>query len=107
MNIEKQVRILCTPARIYFFISAIGILGMLIQNYGGGTTYRVGMQSVSLPHRNIVYFVFKALYVLVWTYILQSLCKRGYKNLSWFLVLLPLLLMFVAIGMIFVVFKKH
>ena len=107
MNIEKQVRSLCTPAKIYFLISTIGILGMLVQNYGGGNIYTIGTQSVSLPHKSIIYFVFKALYELGWTYRMQSLCNNGYKKLSWFLVLLPFLFMFVAIGMIFVVFRKH
>ena len=48
-----------------------------------------------------MYFVFKFLMVLLWTYVLQELCKYGYIKVSWFLVLLPFI--FFALSMIFVI----
>jgi hypothetical protein len=50
-------------------------------------------------------FVFKALYILFWTFILNSLCKAGYKEVSWFLVILPLLLLFVILGLIIITYS--
>ena len=106
MNIMQQVRILCTPAKIYFILSIVSILAILSQNYLGSNIYIVGNRRIQLPHSNIFYFVFKIMGVIIWTYILQELCKSGYKNISWFLVLLPFFFMFLLIGLMFLVFAK-
>jgi len=106
MNIGQQVRALCTPAKIYFLLSVVSILAILSQNYLGSNIYIVGNKRIQLPHSNILYFVFKITGVLIWTFILQELCKSGYKNISWFLVLLPFFFMFLLIGLMFLVFAK-
>ena len=100
MNFEKQIRALCTPAKIYFLLSMVTILGMLIQNSLGSSTLHMGNKTVHLPHKNILFFVFKTMSVILWTYILQNLCKSGYKNISWFLVLLPYFFFFLITGLI-------
>ena len=98
MKIEKQIRNLCTPAKIYFFLSVVSILALLSQNYLGSHTYTIGHKTIRTPHSNIFYFAFKFLMVLLWTYILQELCKYGYTKVSWFLVLMPFI--FAALAMI-------
>jgi len=45
-------------------------------------------------------FLFKALYILFWTFVLNAICKAGYKEVSWFMVLLPIILLFIIIGMV-------
>jgi hypothetical protein len=50
-------------------------------------------------------FVFKALYILFWTFILNSLCKAGYKEVSWFLVLLPLILLFIILALVIITYS--
>jgi hypothetical protein len=102
MNYEKTFKSLCTPAQIYFALSVLSILGLLVQNTEA-YKYRVGPHSVSLPHHNAFFFVFKALYVLAWTFVLQQLCKKGYKNIAWFFVLLPFIALFVIIGLFLVI----
>ena len=47
-------------------------------------------------------FLFKAIYILFWTFVLNAVCKAGYKEVSWFLVLLPIILMFVILGMVLI-----
>jgi hypothetical protein len=84
MNIGQQVRALCTPAKIYFLLSVVSILAILSQNYLGSNIYIVGNKRIQLPHSNILYFVFKITGVLIWTFILQELCKSGYKNITIF-----------------------
>ena len=50
----------------------------------------------------------KLVYVLLWTYILQLLCRKGYSSVSWFLVLLPFIGMFILIGLLlFILLKKQ
>jgi len=41
----------------------------------------------------------KVLYILFWTWVLNLMCKGGYKNVAWFLVLLPFVLFFVVLGL--------
>ena len=48
----------------------------------------------------------KIIYILFWTFILNSLCKAGYKEISWFLVLLPILLLFIILGLVIVTYTK-
>ena len=106
MNIGKQIKMLCSPAKVYFLLSTLTILGILSQNSLRSKKYVVGHHEVDIPHMNIWFFVCKFLIVIVWTYILQELCKNGYKNISWFLVLMPYFFMFLAIGALIVVFSK-
>ena len=107
MNFEKQIRSLCTPAQIYFFISMLSILAMLSQNAMQSHTYRVGTYSVQSPFTNIVTFLFKIISVVIWTYILKYLCDHGFKGVAWFLVLLPLVFMFVMIGAVMLIFAEN
>ena len=97
-NVVKVFDALCAPAQIYFSISMLSVLALLIQNYGSPRTYTVGTYHVNLRHHNIFYFVFKTLYVFGWTFILNKLCKSGYSSISWFLVILPYMIMFLIIG---------
>ena len=38
--------------------------------------------------------------MLFWTFILNAICKAGYKEVSWFMVLLPIILLFIIIGIV-------
>lgn len=68
---SDQFSRMCTPAKVYFAILLANILFMLF-------------------HRVKLAFVFsKVLFGGIWTYFLTWLCKKGYKSVSWFLVLLP------------------
>jgi hypothetical protein len=97
-NLRKQYNILCTPAQLYVFLSLIAIVTMLIQNMSEPNKYCVGRYSCYLNFNNLLLFGAKLLYVLLWTIILDSLCKNGYTELSWAIVLLPFIMMFVMVG---------
>ena len=106
-QIEKQIRSLCTPAQVYFFISIISILGILGQNAMASKTFRVGLYSVQSPISNLWFFAAKVIGVLIWTFILNYLCNSGWKGMAWFLVLLPIVFMFVVIGAVMLVLIGH
>ena len=43
----------------------------------------------------------KLIFIFVWTFLLNLLCSKGYKNLSWFLVLLPyVIVLLIVIGVL-------
>ena len=68
---DKNFSKLCTPAKIYFGIAVISII---IARFSG----------VSL-----MLAFSKLFFAFIWTFVLGWLCDKGYSSISWFLVLLP------------------
>ena len=62
---------LCTPAKFYFVLVIISIFFGLFS----------GFQFMAI--------LLKLIFAFVWTVVLNWLCKKGWKTLSWILVLLP------------------
>lgn len=99
MAFPKSLKELCTPAQIYFVISIVSLLLVLFQNLGNRNSYHIGNFSCRVPDTMLV-FIVKLIYILFWTWILNLICKDGHVGISWLLVLLPWILLFVIIGMI-------
>ena len=99
MKYFKDFKKLCTPASVYLFINVIIFISIAIQNFGNTTQYCVGQYKCQVPN-TFSMFLFKALYMLFWTFILNAICKAGYKEVSWFMVLLPIILLFIIIGIV-------
>lgn len=97
---------LCAPAQLYLVISLISVLAMLYQNFNNPQQYCVGLYKTKSLCDNRVYFVFKFLYIALWVFILQKLCSNGYKTISWIIVLLPIIGMFILIGLLFIFLMK-
>ena len=73
---------LCTPAKIYLTIAAI---------------YSI-IQLFTVP---IIFVIINFTFALIWAFILEWLCKKGFGSVSWFLVLLPYAVMLMqALGFI-------
>lgn len=85
---------LCEPAFFYLMISLVVIIVVALQNFGTGYNYCVGTYSCKTSGVTGL-FAIKIIYILVWTWILNVLCKNGYEQVSWVLVLIPLVLMFI------------
>ena len=66
---------LCTPALIYAVISMISLFFAIVKNFQFTT------------------IMVKILIIIAWTWFLNFLCSKGYKSVSWFLVLLPFIVM--------------
>ena len=74
----KDFRKLCTPAKIYFAIAVISVIFGLFNG---------------MP---LMMAFWKMIFAFIWTYALGWLCKKGYDSISWFLVLLPYIIMVLA-----------
>lgn len=95
----RDLKKLCSPAQLYLWISGLAIAIMLLQNLTRDENeYCLGMYSCRMKMNKYLVFAGKIIYVLFWTIVLNSLCKTGYEKLSWFLVLLPFIAMFVGIA---------
>ena len=95
-----NIRKMCTPAVVYFFISLFTLLilvGMNFSNHGTNNTLCVGNYDCPTDNLFIVYLV-KSLYILFMTIVLDSLCTNGYATISWFLVFFPLIMYFIILG---------
>ena len=85
---------LCPPAFYYLLISFTIIGVVALQSYAQGFRYCVGTQKCPISNMHGL-FLIKIFYILVWTWILNLMCKNGYEPLSWVLVLIPIILMFI------------
>jgi hypothetical protein len=68
----------CTPAQLYLVLGAIGIIMSFLKNYSVET---------NLMH---------ALFLVIWAWVLNWLCSKGFSAISWVLVLFPFIMMFFA-----------
>jgi len=101
MSFPKTLKELCCPAAVYFIISITSLVIILFQNLGNSNSYTIGSFSCRVPS-TILVFIIKLIYILFWTWVLNLICKDGHTGISWLLVLLPWILLFVLIGMLMI-----
>ena len=106
MSVETSVKTLCTPAKIYLGMSTILFIITFFQNLRNPNSYTVGTITVPIQHHNFIFFLIKALYIIFWTWLLNKFCRWGYRGLSWFLVIMPIIGFFVLTGILLVVGAK-
>lgn len=89
----RDLNKLCTPAQLYLFITLFSLVVMIYQNAGKySNVLCVGnYECHNAPNKSVLLFA-KLVYIAFWTFVLQMICKGGYKNFAWFLVLLPVIL---------------
>ena len=98
-SVRKSIDSLCQPAVLYFLISVVSMVAMMIQNLTKGKNILcLGDYECKTATAPIVFMV-EGLYILLWTKVIDILCKRGLNNVAWFLVLFPYILMFLLIGL--------
>ena len=95
------LRNLCTPAVIYLGISMLLLVVMYIQNRNNVDVYCLGAYECHVTNITIIFLV-KFVYILFWTWILNLICKSGSTNIAWLLLLLPFILFFLLIGLLFI-----
>jgi hypothetical protein len=101
MSFPKSFKELCSPAALYFIISIISLVIVLFQNLGNSNSYTVGSFSCRVPNTMMV-FIIKLIYILFWTWVLNLICKDGHTGISWLLVLLPWIFLFILVGMLMI-----
>ena len=73
---------LCNPAKLYLVVSVLGLVYGLFQRF------------------SIVTLGTNFIFVILWTMVLNYICSVGMKMVSWILVLLPYLMMFLSAGFV-------
>lgn len=97
----KGLKNLCPPALFYLVISLIALVVMAFQNYGNESVYCLGYFSCDVSSVYII-FILKLVYIIFWTWILNLICDAGATPISWLLVLIPIILFFIIVSMIFI-----
>ena len=64
----------CTPAQLYLILGTISIISAAFNKFSVET------------------LLTNALFLVVWTWVLNWLCSKGFKAISWILVLLPFIM---------------
>jgi hypothetical protein len=72
---------LCDPAKVYLILSAFTLIGLIF-----GMQYGPALA--------------KLIFAVIFTFFLNWLCSKGYSSLSWFIVLVP----FIVMGLMFIFF---
>jgi hypothetical protein len=77
--LSAYFRQLCTPAKVYLIIAVIASVMMLLRS--------VRIEAVGI----------KLLFAVMWTFVLNMLCRHGYRNIAWFLVVFPYVVLVLSI----------
>ena len=99
----KLFRNLCAPAVFYLVVAFFALLMVIFQNVGNSNMLSIGNYNSRVPNTALIITI-KVICILFWTWILDLICKAGYKWVSWFLVLLPFIMVFF---MMWVVMSSH
>ena len=83
----------CTPAKVYLAISFISVLIIVIQNLLNPNMNElcIGKYKCAISYK-IILLIFKIIYILFWTWLLNALCRYGLTSIAWFILLIPFLL---------------
>lgn len=91
---------ICNPAMLYLILSMFALFIMAVQNFQGDSTYCLGSYSCNVSSVSLI-FLIKFIYIIFWTWLLNIICKSGFPIVSWILVLLPFILLFIMISFLF------
>ena len=69
---------MCAPAKLYGIVSLVSIAGLIF-------------------NRQILGALGQGLFAAIWVFVLNWICSEGWSGLSWFLVLLPVIIAIVLI----------
>jgi len=95
-----MLEFLCTPAYVYLVISVISLLIAMFITVEGKPMLCLGRPDCGVA--TVVTLIFlKIFFLLFWTWILNIICKAGYKSISWFLVLFPFIFIFLFLFFVF------
>jgi hypothetical protein len=94
------LKFLCPPAEFYFIVSMVALLLMCFQNFGTTNVYCLGNLSCNITNIYSIFFA-KLFYILIFTWVLNIICRKVSNVVSWIIVLIPILLFFISSILIF------
>jgi len=101
MAFPRKLSALCGPALFYFVVAMISLIYAIFVNLGNTKKLVLGKYSINVVNATLI-FVIKLTFILLWTWILNLICRDGYPVISWILVFLPfiIIMLYVAAALI-------
>jgi len=88
---------LCTPSKLYFIISLILLAVSLYYDLTRNDKDKICLGKLNCKvESKPVFYVLNILFILLWVFILNMLCRFGWSKLSWFLFLFPYIILGIA-----------
>ena len=88
---------LCTPAKLYFIISLILLVVSLYYDMTRNKKDKICLGKISCKvESKPVFYILNILFILLWAFVLNLLCRFGWSKLSWFLFLFPYIILGIA-----------
>jgi hypothetical protein len=88
---------ICRPALIYLIVSFIGFFVLVTTSFGNTNNLCLGAFKCDQSNLYMVYLI-NIMYILLWTWLLNLLCKYGGELIAWIFVLLPISLLLLIVG---------
>lgn len=70
------IKTVCTPTTIYLFISIISLIISILSSF------------------NLMSIIIKIIFIMFWSWLLNTLCNNGLTIVSWILIILPFIAYF-------------
>jgi hypothetical protein len=78
----------CTPAYVFFVVSILFTLIVYVNGSYNQNIYCLGNFQCNINDMRMI-FIFKFIFILFWTWILNLFCRSGFSIISWILLILP------------------
>ena len=93
----------CTPAYVFLVISILFVLIVYVQNSSNYNVFCLGSGAYCNFSKKeyTTLLIFKFIFILFWTWILNLLCRSGFSALSWVLLLLPFFFVIITMSMMY------
>lgn len=98
---------LCPPAYLYFVISAVWLIILVIFLNNGTVDLNQYCIDSDCTKPNLAFMIlFKAIFILFWTWVLNFLCRTGQTRIAWFLFVFPFIIMILSFWTVYEIIKK-
>ncbi len=85
----------CTPSKTYMVLAVLSIAYSFVANIGSSEVFHLGTLKTYVGNTYLV-ILFEIVYLFVWGWFINWLCKKRATNIAWFIVLLPYVLAVMA-----------
>ena len=89
INIPREIENLCTPALIYLILSLVSIVIYLSSMININNQIKeIDSKNESIHQYTICGLIMKIIFIIIWVYLLNYLCKFKFgRKVAWFIVL--------------------
>jgi hypothetical protein len=99
---------LCPPAYIYFVISAVWLIIFVLFLNNGSIKLNEYCVDSDCTQPNVAFMIlFKAMFIIFWTWVLNFICRTGRPGVAWFLFLFPFIIMIISFLIVYEIVKKE